>query len=60
MHSLKTVEVARILNVTTQTVRAWNKKGLISSKRDVNNHRCFDMADVERLKKEREVLVDVA
>lgn len=37
------------LNVSTDTIRRWEKKGLIKSRRSNSNHRYFDIEEVKRL-----------
>lgn len=37
------------LNVSTDTVRRWSKKGLIKSKRDKRNYRTFSLEEITRL-----------
>ncbi len=43
-------QVSEKLNVSIDTVRRWDKKGLIKSTRDARNYRVFDLREVERLK----------
>lgn len=47
---LTVVEVARNLNVSQDTIRRWEKKGLIKAQRNKNNYRVFDMSEVTRVK----------
>lgn len=42
-------EVGKRLNVSIDTIRRWDKKGLIKSKRDQNNYRIFSIEDIEDL-----------
>jgi len=42
------LEAARILNVSPDTIRRWDKKGLIKSERSNNNHRLFRLAELKR------------
>lgn len=44
------VEVAKTLNVSQDTIRRWEKKGLIKGKRDELNYRVFDISEIERVK----------
>lgn len=47
---LKTVhQAAAILDVSPDTIRRWEKKGLIKATRDRNNHRLFHLDELERL-----------
>lgn len=43
-------EASNILQVSTDTVRRWEKKGLIKSFRDVNNYRVFNIEEITRVK----------
>ena len=43
---LRTAEVAAMLNVTIDSIRAWNKKGLLPAVRTPGNHLRFRRADV--------------
>lgn len=48
--NLMTVTVAsRALNVSADTIRRWNKLGLIKALRDKNNRRLFNMEEIKRL-----------
>jgi len=42
-------EVSKELDVSVDTIRRWDKKGLIKSFRSNNNHRLFDIEEVKRL-----------
>lgn len=42
-------EVSKKLNVSIDTIRRWDKKGLIKSQRDSKNYRIFSIEDVEDL-----------
>lgn len=42
---------ARALNVSEDTIRRWNKLGLIKAKRDKNRRRLFNMTEIERLQR---------
>lgn len=40
---------AEILGVSVDTIRRWEKKGLIKATRSENNYRLFDLAELQRL-----------
>lgn len=42
---------AKALDVSVDTIRRWNKLGLIKAIRNTNNHRLFNLAEIERLRK---------
>jgi DNA (cytosine-5)-methyltransferase 1 len=42
-------EVSQKLNVSIDTIRRWDKKGLIKSQRTERNYRVFNLEEVERL-----------
>lgn len=44
-------DVSEELNVSVDTIRRWDKKGLIKSVRSSKNHRLFDINEVRRLQK---------
>lgn len=44
-------DVSEELNVSVDTIRRWDKKGLIKSIRSSNNHRLFDINEVRRLQR---------
>ncbi len=44
-------QVSQSLNLSVDTIRRWDKKGLIKSKRDTRNQRLFDIHEVERVQK---------
>jgi excisionase family DNA binding protein len=50
---LLTSEAARILEVTPETIRAWELSGRLPAMRTARGVRLFDRADVERLARER-------
>lgn len=53
MDNLFTVhEVATQLDISPDTVRRWEKKGLIRAKRSEHNHRLFNIEEVERVAKQ--------
>lgn len=43
-------EVARLLSISKDTLRRWERQGLISPTRDWTNARRYQPEDVERLK----------
>ena len=47
---LTIAEVGQQLDVSVDTIRRWEKKGLIKSSRDRNNYRMFNLAEVKRLR----------
>jgi DNA (cytosine-5)-methyltransferase 1 len=47
--SLTVHQVSDILKVSVDTIRRWDKKGLIKSQRNENNYRVFDLEEVQRL-----------
>lgn len=50
MDNLVTVaKAAEILNVSADTIRRWEKKGLIKASRSDQNYRVFNMDEVERI-----------
>ncbi len=49
MVSLKRIEAANGLNVTTDTLRNWELNGLITIKRRENGYRVYDASDMARL-----------
>ena len=42
-------EAGQQLGVSTDTIRRWEKKGLIKATRDSNNYRVFDLEEISRL-----------
>jgi DNA (cytosine-5)-methyltransferase 1 len=42
-------EASEALNVSLDTIRRWEKKGLIKAQRDANGHRIFDATELQRL-----------
>lgn len=49
MIDLMTVsDAANTLNVSVDTIRRWEKKGLIKARRDANNYRVFDIQELRR------------
>jgi excisionase family DNA binding protein len=51
---LLTNEAARILEVSPQTVRLWERSGRLPAIRTSSGTRLFDSAKVERLREERQ------
>lgn len=41
-------DAAQALNVSVDTIRRWEKKGLIKARRDANNYRVFDINELRR------------
>jgi DNA-binding transcriptional MerR regulator len=52
---LLTSEVARELGVTPETVRTWERRGVLPAKRTVSGVRLFARGDVDRLIRRRRV-----
>jgi len=48
---LTVADVSKELGVSEDTIRRWDKKGLIKSTRSVLNYRVFDLEEVRRLQK---------
>jgi excisionase family DNA binding protein len=57
---LLTSEVARILNVTPETVRLWERIGRLHAVKTARGVRLFDRRDVEHLARERQASAEVA
>jgi DNA-binding transcriptional MerR regulator len=51
MSGLMVTQASQILRCHPNTLKRWERRGLINSSRDVNNWRRFDMDEVLRLKK---------
>lgn len=51
MNLVKISEAASILDVSIDTIRRWDKKGLIRARRDEKNNRHFNLEEVRRLKR---------
>ena len=47
-------EASRALDVSVDTIRRWNKLGLIKAKRDKNNKRLFNVNEIHRLQRKIE------
>lgn len=41
-------DAAKVLDVSLDTIRRWEKKGLIKASRDANNYRVFDIKELKR------------
>lgn len=50
MNPVSLGEAAKLLSLSLETIRRWEKKGLIKSHRDKNNRRLFELKEVERVK----------
>ena len=49
MNNLMTViDAANFLNISIDTIRKWDKKGLIKVSRNTHNHRVFDINELQR------------
>jgi DNA-binding transcriptional MerR regulator len=48
--------VARMANVTPETVRAWERRGVLPARRTASGIRLFKPADVEALIRHRELV----
>jgi len=46
---VKISDAARMLGVTTKTLRLWEKSGAIKAVRTVGKHRRFKLDDIQRL-----------
>lgn len=46
---LKRKEAAQVLGVTSETLRTWERSGLIKLKRSLNGYRVYNAVDLERL-----------
>ena len=42
-------EASEMLQISADTIRRWEKKGLIKSKRNDNNHRIFNLDEIKRV-----------
>ena len=49
-----TTEAARILHVSAETIRAWERVGILPAVKTERGVRLFDRRDVERLARERQ------
>ena len=43
-------KIAGLFGVTTQTIRNWEKQGILKSKRTEGKHRRFDLHETEKIK----------
>lgn len=46
---LSPADAAKILKISTKTLKAWEARGIVSARRIPNGHRRFWRADIERL-----------
>ena len=55
MHNVELTvsEAASHLKVSPDTIRRWDKKGVLRSKRSSSNYRIFDLKDLESYHKKR-------
>lgn len=51
-------EVAKILNVSSATLRNWEKYGLFSAQRGENRYRYYKLSDIETLRKLKKYMID--
>lgn len=51
-------DAATALNMSTATIRRWEKKGLIKSRRSEKNHRLFSLTEIQRLQNKAGNLID--
>ncbi|MBW1894416.1 MAG: MerR family transcriptional regulator [Deltaproteobacteria bacterium] len=56
MDKLAVSEVAKKLGCHPETVRRLERRGVLKAKRDYRNSRVFDLAEVLKVKAEREAL----
>ena len=54
MDRLTAGEAAQALSVSIDTVRRWDKLGLLHCARDSRGRRLFDVAEIERVKRQHE------
>jgi DNA-binding transcriptional MerR regulator len=54
MPPLLTSQVARLLDVAPETIRLWERQGILPAVKTDKGVRLFDRRDVERLARERE------
>ena len=43
-------DASQALGISADTIRRWEKKGLIKASRDENNYRVFDVSEIERMR----------
>lgn len=48
---MSVTDASRALNCSVDTIRRWNKLGLIKASRDKNNRRLFNITEIKRLQK---------
>ncbi len=46
---LNVLEASKIIGVSPDTIRRWDKKGLIKAKRSTLNHRLFNVTELQRI-----------
>ncbi len=46
---LTVLDAAKVLNVSADTIRRWDKKGLIKTQRSALNHRLFNLQELKRM-----------
>jgi len=56
MHKLTVSEVAKELDCHPETVRRLERRGILRAKRNYRNFRVFELADILKVKSERETL----
>lgn len=49
MRGLTAHDASKQLSISPDTIRRWEKKGLIKATRDKNNYRVFDIVEIQRL-----------
>ena len=49
-NKIRVTDTAETLGVSVDTIRRWEKKGLVRASRDNCNHRIFSLAELERVK----------
>lgn len=47
--NLTVMEAAHLLNISIDTIRRWEKKGLVRAQRSIQNHRLFHLDELKRL-----------
>ena len=53
-HNYSAGDAARLLGISLDTLRRWDRQGLIRTERDAANRRVVPAAEVERLRRPRE------
>jgi DNA-binding transcriptional MerR regulator len=56
MYTFTVSKAAKELGCHPETVRRLERRGILKAKRDYRNFRVFELADIMRVKKEREML----